>query len=125
MKFDKYIVFLILTKVLQSTSCTILNFRLACFFAVSARTMTTGQITMASYTKAIDVWMLMCVLFALFAFIQLPVVLFFKPTDSSEGEDKGGEKKSRIVKLVDVASKIGFPCLFLFFNIIYWSVYSA
>ena len=129
-KFDTFIFLLTLRNLWHSISCTIPNFRLACFFAVSGRTMTTGQITMASYTKAIDVWMIICVLFTMFAFLQILVVLFFKASESPEKEDhggekndQGGEKKSRIVKLVDIGSKIGFPCLFLFFNIIYWSVY--
>ena len=95
--------------------------------------MQAGDVVNTGYMKAIDVWMFICMLFVLFAFLELPLVHFLKPRGQrTPTEDEDGKmeiqcetnKKSKIGSKLDFVSKILFPGLFLLFNIIYWSIYN-
>uniref|UniRef100_A0A0N4Z2K4 Glycine receptor subunit alphaZ1-like n=1 Tax=Parastrongyloides trichosuri TaxID=131310 RepID=A0A0N4Z2K4_PARTI len=102
-----------------------------------------------SYIKAIDVWILFCVLFVFIALIEFAVTCFLynrKPSylpleKISEGKvEEGNDINDEIpkkcsdrlldrfsgmkAKEIDSTSRLLFPVCFLIFNVFFWSFYS-
>ncbi|XP_074640095.1 glycine receptor subunit alpha-2-like [Tubulanus polymorphus] len=113
------------------------------FTVLTMTTQSTGVRTAlpkVSYIKAIDLWMMMCLLFVFFAMIESALVAFLSTVKSqsdsgndiqlSELKDGKQEQQSddsrqrlKIAKKIDFFSRILFPVLFLLFVIIYFAVY--
>jgi len=73
-----------------------------------------------AYTKAIDTWTGVCVMFLFVALVQSVAVHFFSITKA-----KFLGKCQSIGANVDVLSRVMFPVSFVLFNIIYWAYYAS
>ena len=99
-----------------------------------------------SYTKAVDNWTGTCLTFIFSALVEFVIINWLSRRDRDESEKASSTKADGLVKenatgerknqskmehfnalplpdKVDYAMRILYPCVFLFFNIIYWPVY--
>ncbi|XP_074661152.1 glycine receptor subunit alpha-2-like isoform X2 [Tubulanus polymorphus] len=91
-----------------------------------------------SYVKAIDVWMLLNMLYVFMALLETAIVTFLSkraktahsntemiplsPTNKDESENGNG--MSKVAMKIDFISRILFPVSFLLYVIIYFSIYA-
>ncbi|EYB81150.1 hypothetical protein Y032_0390g536 [Ancylostoma ceylanicum] len=100
----------------------------------------------ASYVKAIDIWMFSCVGFIFFSLIELAIVAYNDKMDDQRLRGSGmslpssngncsairrsvaeislrRSKGSELGASIDKAASIGFPVAFAMFNVGYWGYY--